>query len=618
MLTSPILRYELLALGRRRRYFLLRGIYVLGLLSALWLCYLEAFGWYGWDGYSVLSAYAHLAEYFFAAFAGIQLGAILLLTPATVAGTIAGEHERRTIDYLLTTHLTDGEITLCKFAARMATLVYQLLVGLPVLALVMLFGGIAPETLVEVFGYSALILVGTASLSLWISASCRTTRVAITTAYLAVIVLGGLPLLCQLAIETLGDGPGGTSVGQAVWIWNLWSPILLLIGCFEPDMTANQAQWHRPEFIVPLYLTASAVWLGLAVRALRRTHAAVGGRSWFARRQCVKPPRPVGRFAMYWKETICQRTALRLGGIGRAATVVLFLSAYATLGCAIYSTIERELHYRETKGWWGTSDDPFGYSQPFRYCPLFETSYATNAIVGTFVLLLVAARAAGSVTSEKEQDSWLTLLSTPLTGAEIVFAKIGGALYSVRYWYLFLVVFWLCDAIRFPFYLAFLPVLSAVHLLLGWMFAATGVYFSLKFKSSLWSIGATIALLAIVTGALPLIGVFLLEKVGGEADPQYMLLGFVAPVTLFGPECLLVGMCGGYDWNKTDSQVAASIGTALLLYGLAAVALTVDLVRRFADLTGRLDDDSFEIGSSRPPGGATASNSAETVTEATR
>jgi hypothetical protein len=102
MMLGPVFRVELLGLGRRGRYYWLRGVYIVGLLFALWLCYLETFGAHAWYGDADLAAYAELAEYFFAAFTGIQLGAILLLTPATVAGAIAGEHERRPIDYLLT------------------------------------------------------------------------------------------------------------------------------------------------------------------------------------------------------------------------------------------------------------------------------------------------------------------------------------------------------------------------------------------------------------------------------------------------------------------------------------------------------------------------------------
>src|SRR5687767_5010652 len=195
MLAGPVFRLELLTIGRRTRYFITRVVYGLGLLIALWLCYLEAFPYYQRaQGVSFnLSDYSELALLFFASFAGIQLGLILLVTPAMTAGTIAVEHERRTIDYLLTTELTDTEITLSKFLARLAAIILQLLVGLPVMLIVLLFGGIRTETIIQVFGYSLCVLVATASLSLWISASTRNSRAAITSAYLVVIALGAIP-----------------------------------------------------------------------------------------------------------------------------------------------------------------------------------------------------------------------------------------------------------------------------------------------------------------------------------------------------------------------------------------------------------------------------------------
>lgn len=596
MLTSPVLRYELLTLGRRRRYFLLRGVYVLGLLFALWVCYREAFGRHAYDGPSLLAAYSHLAEQLFFAFTCIQLGAILLLTPAMVAGTIAGEHERRTIDYLLTTHLTDGEITLCKFGARMLSLVYQLLVGLPVLALVMLFGGIEPLTLVKVFGYSALLLLGTASLSLWISASCRSTRVAITSTYLAVIVLGGAPLAFVAALEIFRHVYQGPLYEFAV-AWNLWSPVFLILGSFEGSVQPHHIAWHAPQYIVPIYLTASAAWLGLAVRALRRTHARTGvkGRPWFLWSRKEKPPRQVGRWAMLWKEATCRRGVLRLAWVGRAATIVMYATAYVFLGLAIYYTMEDELWY-SGYGYHAYDRDPFGYRNAYRHTSLHKTSIVLNAIVGTFALLLIAARAGGSATSEKEQDSWLTLLSTPLSAAEIVLAKIFGAIYSVRYWYLFLLIVWLCGAVRFPYQFAWLPVMFAVHLLLGWLCAAVGVFCSLKFKTSLWSIGVTVVLLAIVMGAAPLLAVYFLDGSHYDSRSELYAVGFIAPVTLIGPELLFVSqLCRAEGMRREDAYIMWSVGGALVCYGVSAMALTFDMIRRFADLTGRREnsDDSY-------------------------
>ncbi len=75
----------------------------------------------------------------------LQLAAVLLLGPAVAAGLIARERERRTIEYLFTTHLTSAEIVLDKLAAAIAQLTVAVLAGVPVLAIAMLLGGITLE-----------------------------------------------------------------------------------------------------------------------------------------------------------------------------------------------------------------------------------------------------------------------------------------------------------------------------------------------------------------------------------------------------------------------------------------------------------------------------------------
>jgi len=181
MLAGPVFRLELLTIGRRTRYFITRVVYTLGLLIGALALLPGYVPFYRHQAFQ-LADYSKLALTFFASFAGITRPD-LLVTPAMTAGTIAVEHERRTIDYLLTTQLTDAEITLSKFLARLSTIVLQLLVGPAVMLLVMLFGGIRTQTIVQVFGYSLCVLVATASAVAVDIASSRNSRAAITSAY---------------------------------------------------------------------------------------------------------------------------------------------------------------------------------------------------------------------------------------------------------------------------------------------------------------------------------------------------------------------------------------------------------------------------------------------------
>src|SRR5258708_21673825 len=62
----------------------------------------------------------------------------------------------------------------------------------------------------------------------------------------------------------------------------------------------------------------------------------------------------------------------------------------------------------------------------------------TGALVGSLLLLAVAARAAGSVSGERSRQTLDELLTSPLTNAEIVHAKWWGSLLGLRLGWLWL------------------------------------------------------------------------------------------------------------------------------------------------------------------------------------
>src|SRR5207248_3992660 len=136
--------YDLLRTTRRGRVALIRSIYALALLAALYSVYAEWFPHVGPGWEMPPSAMAKFAQEFFGRFLLIQTGAVVLLTPAYTAGAIAEERQRGTLDCFLTSYLTPGQIVFGKLASRLAQLFGVLLTGLPVLALLPLWGGVDP------------------------------------------------------------------------------------------------------------------------------------------------------------------------------------------------------------------------------------------------------------------------------------------------------------------------------------------------------------------------------------------------------------------------------------------------------------------------------------------
>src|SRR4051812_9475335 len=135
--------YDLLRTTRRGRVALLRVIYALALLAALYSVYAR---WFSRDKANTdalpPSAMAKFAEEFVGQMLFVQLGAVVLLTPAYTAGAIAEERQRGTLDSLLTTQLTALQIVVGKLASRLAQLVGVLMTGMPVLAILPFWGGV--------------------------------------------------------------------------------------------------------------------------------------------------------------------------------------------------------------------------------------------------------------------------------------------------------------------------------------------------------------------------------------------------------------------------------------------------------------------------------------------
>src|SRR5690242_9923547 len=98
MLPGPVFRFELLTTARRPRYFVARTLYGLFLLFVLWQ---EFQSWRHQPFLVTFESMSHFAQSTFMAFAWAQGFALIALVPALLAGTIADEHQRKTLHYLL-------------------------------------------------------------------------------------------------------------------------------------------------------------------------------------------------------------------------------------------------------------------------------------------------------------------------------------------------------------------------------------------------------------------------------------------------------------------------------------------------------------------------------------
>jgi len=555
MFLGPVFPVELYTATRRFRYFVIRGLYALALLLALLLVY-NPFDPY--RGAMSIQEAARLASNFFLYFAWIQLLLVLAVGPALAAGTVAQERERRTIEYLFATDLSNAEVVLPKQAARLLYLLSLMLVGLPVLGIFRLLGGISADLLLAVFVITIstmeLITVVGVAISVW----SKRARDAVIKAYL---VFGAVLLIPLWTARWIVGGPLHFLLAINP-IWMLWN----LTQAGGP--AGMSIDWREVGWMVAAHVLISLCSEAIAVLCVRFVHLRAGGRPVREAGLLPRIRRPIGDRPMVWKEMFARHARLRLGVAGKLAGVILIV-AYA--GTLIYALVQASQR----------SAGMFGPSRPVE--AYFFHSFLILLTMACVTLLMIGTRAAGSVTGEKERDCWLTLISTPLTPREIVHGKIWGAIYACRWLIVAVAAGWAVAALLDPSYILALPFTFAAFAAAAFFASALGVRYSFWCSSTLRAMGATLATLLFV-GGLYLMCCLPMAFAAGPGDEELAILALApcVPALLFLPSIIYFGPPGN------DTPVAiTSYGIGVVGYFIAAFLVSGSAVESFDRLCGR-------------------------------
>ena len=127
----------------------------------------------------------------------VQLIAVSLITPVYAGGAIAEEKDRKSLDFLQSSLLTNREIILGKLAARLTFVTCIVLVGVPVLFMTMLFGGLDETTIIAGFLLSLFTMLGLAGFSLLMGVYRKSLKEALFWPYGVLIVTTALGILCS-------------------------------------------------------------------------------------------------------------------------------------------------------------------------------------------------------------------------------------------------------------------------------------------------------------------------------------------------------------------------------------------------------------------------------------
>ena len=422
---GPLFRLEMVSNARATRTYVVRSLYGATVFLVAASAYRQSFFASGHVQFSgdELTAFARRI---FDALVIIQGVAAILLAPAMTAGAVAGEAQAKTLDELLTTELTASEVVADKASARLALVMTTIFAGFPLLMLTAEIGGLGPWAALAALGVTLSTAFFLAGLALIASTQSRSVRGALN----ATMTIGLSWLIVPGAVQVLLPRSGITGYSLSLWVEpiNTWvaasSPFVAWMAIARGSVRSPEELGSLLGWMVGLQLVMGAIWVGLAA-ALLRPGARLRSGGYHPRGapgESRRTLRPCTDDPMLWKEIDVPRLPALYRPAGMLIGLVLgILMIWSTLG---YATVA----FREVLAS-GYGVAPVGSARAvfLVYLRVVVTGIAVVYLLG------VASDAAAGLTSERERDTWVSLITTPLTGREIVRAKVLGALWGIRH-----------------------------------------------------------------------------------------------------------------------------------------------------------------------------------------
>jgi ABC-type transport system involved in multi-copper enzyme maturation permease subunit len=460
---GPVCAKEMVEIARRKRYYFNRILYGIALLLTLFLVW-QSNSWRFQAGRrQSIHAMAEVASALFSAVGTLQLLAVFLFVPVFLCGVIAGEREERTLELLFTTHLSDRQIVLGKLLSRIAVAMLIILGGLPVLSLIMLFGGIAPDALWHVSAVTQLCILYAGAHAIYFSTVTRSQMGALVRTYwwMAQWLLA-LPAMIAL-IAAARRGPPGPFAMYFLGSIPYLNPLGAFVVAQDPRLYAQMASSFLGEWFFPLTFVLPAAWSLLLIR--RAVHRLRGepapARRWVRR---LIFPRKAGAGALNSKTAapVCTLRGLpeRAGLIFRVHNPLWLRSRRARV-------YDREGHIgRIQLGSWLLALLFIGITAIANPRALFERGASPLFLVPTWIAVggLTVILAGSSLVGDRRRGFLDLVLMTPLTPREIV----DGNMLSI--WEHLRRIYWL-------------PVALCLFFCLTGSQALLGMFFSLTFAT---------------------------------------------------------------------------------------------------------------------------------------
>ena len=525
---TSILNRELLTATRKTSLWGNRRFFAGILLTII----LATFGArYYWDQGQV-SDHEMMALVAFHAFLWMLLahmGMIFSVFWQWAASSIALEKERRTLDFLLATRLSNAEIVLGKLAACMTVLVAGFAAGLPIMLLLHPLGGI--DLRLIMLAYAGLITTAffMIALAIWVSTRATNARAA-----RAASGVWCFAWMCGPSFVGIVFSRAGLHLPRFVLTANAWvltsSPFDLWFK-IATGVRPSSGLLYAVAWMSGLQVAGGALLVIWAIARLRWAYRVnVSGDSQSVAARLTRPgwrwrPKPaVGDDPILWRE---MHTA-RAGLLGKALSLVIYLGIYGILTYFTFFFARPALIEVWHNGYRSgiTSAERPEWNLVIRFlmsgaevnppADLARTEFnlylrfITTPLV-FLITLFVAGIAADGIESERTRETWDSLIATPLTARDILRSHMLSALWRMRMILATLLALWTIGlatgAIHPAGYLVSLLVVAAWT----WLLLVFGMSSSIAAKDKAAVANRFMGLFYFTTGTLAL--PFLLPRV---------------------------------------------------------------------------------------------------------
>ncbi|MCA8962424.1 MAG: ABC transporter permease [Planctomycetes bacterium] len=378
----PLVSKELEEQASRPRTYATRAVFIVVLFGTFGTIFVSTVGT-AVDPLLVLGKGGRLYE----SLITLLVAYVTIVVPIFVSGVISAERSTGSLELLRMTTLGPTAIVVQKFIGRMIPVLCNLLVAVPVLLLTYAFGGVELEALAR----AAAVLVATALLfsavALDMSCAARSTESAVGLTGIVIVVL----TLCAVAIQTTLATPG-------CWLGQALCPPLTIgfgpAGATPMSVVLGQLGIVSATTLIFLVDAARRLTAGVEMseRADERT-ARTGSPN--SSRNRLPTGRPIA-WRQRHRSTLAKPQTIAVGALAGALVSLAFVVVVArSTGVALsHAMFVRRGTVSILAAWW----------------------------VGG--LLVSTAATVMSITSERTQKTFEVLMTTPLSGAEILLDKL--------------------------------------------------------------------------------------------------------------------------------------------------------------------------------------------------